>query len=162
MNRMRILLYVLLLALPLSAQAFSNPDLLKDYIGLTKLLKANGVEPARVQWQTIEMMCIGLKEPHSNVAYNQCRFEKAVDQTVYANDSAACNAEARAAYPSSLKKPEPTTIVTLGGMDNHLTTITAPRTRNSEIRDGRRSLFDRCMLDRNWVNTSDWQMGRSQ
>lgn len=165
MKHLRRWFAVCLLALPLGGHAYENPALLEDYIGLTKLLKANGVEPATIQWQTIELMCLGLKEPNSNLAYNQCRYEKAVDQALYRNDSDACDAEARAAYPSSLSNPRSTVISsnTTGATTERTTaTIKPPRVAGSTVRYSRRALFNRCMRDQGWINTGNWQMGREK
>ena len=153
--RLNIVVILALLMLPVGAQAVDvNPELLKDYMGLTKLLKARGVEPTEVNWLPIEEACLGLKTEANVVDYNQCRFTMAVDASQFTNDSTACDAASIASYPESGR-----TVQKTKDAAGVLTTVVA-QLKPEEVKAGRVAAYDACMREHQWVNPNHWQMGR--
>ena len=144
-----------------TAHADYESVLLKDYIGLTKVMRSYGIEPATLAWRDIETMCLGLKTESDQISYNQCRLEKAMDQVTWRDDSAACNAESRALYPSVISNPSQAIIVNnRPGRQPSITTITEQPlyARNSVA--ARQYIFDRCMRDYGWRSSRDWHLGQ--
>ena len=144
---MRCLLFliaVFMLSMPLAASAYTPDDaLLKDYIGLTKALKANGVDPVSVDWSTIEQMCLGLTSERDKRDYNRCRFSSAINQVIFADDRESCREESQAA-----------------GMAGELTVLSPTAVTVQRLPAQGRSAYTRCMRDLGWKNTRTWQMGR--
>lgn len=157
---MRRFALVASLLIPLTAHAYTNDALFADFTGLSKLLRANGVEPSRVDWNPIEAMCLGLKEPTSQLTYNQCRYAKALDQTVFASDRSGCQEEAAAYVP-----PQQNTTITAATSsktdEKSSTTINTGNPYPVDLRSARRAAYTRCMLDLGWVNPRNWQLGRN-
>ncbi len=133
--------------------------MLKSYTGLTNLLRSYGVEPSQVAWNPIEMMCLGLNEPHNPVPYNRCRFDKALLQISYRDDSIVCEDEAQALYPKSLRSSQPDLII---ANPKGITTITDQPLRYDDYRAGSRYAFDQCMGDKGWRNSRNWQLGMAR
>src|SRR4051812_48451042 len=88
-----------------------NPKFFKSFTGVTALLRANGVEPSRLQWGIIEQTCAGFNDHTNPLDYNRCRFEKARDQAYSGTDANACNGEAVANYPDALLGNTPTNVI---------------------------------------------------
>jgi hypothetical protein len=139
-----------------------NPKLLKDYIGLSKLLKARGVDPVTVNWSPIEMACLGLKTEADQVDYNRCRYRMAVDNVQYGNDVRACKQAALAAYPKALKLNQPTKVATRITNGKVITTLGETPLTASELKAGRAATLDNCMRQRGWNDPANWQAGRSE
>lgn len=141
MKSIGLLVLVPLLSLPAFARNEDDSQF-KDYISLTKTLRANGVDPVHVNWPSIELMCLGLKTERNQVPYNRCRFEKATDSWDYPGDSAACNDAAHAAVKPS---------VVVG---NGVTTVVQPGNAGEAI------TFDSCMRARGWISPRNVERGR--
>lgn len=139
---MKKLIAVLILITALPASAQEDDSQFKDYISLTKVLRAHGVNPVGVNWQTIEDMCLGLKTEKSQVMYNRCRFEKALDSADYPDDVAACNSAARSATSANVV------------INNGVTTVVQPSTAEADI------AFSECMRARGWINPRNAGRGR--
>lgn len=158
---LRLVLFTLLFAAPAAhAQAVDEDALLTDYIGLTKLLRTNGVDPVFIRWQEIESMCLPLQTPRSSMAYNRCRYAKAIDQALFADDSEACDNESIAIYPDGLKEFTTTAIIEKTGDKNSVTTITRPPSSVKDIRAMRRYAYDSCMSEKGWRNTRNYRFGQ--
>lgn len=164
MKKLIALLLALLLAAP--ALALDENALLKDYIGLTKLLKTNGIDPVKIQWSEIENLCLPLKEPMDQTTYNRCRYEKARDQFTFGGDKAACENEAQAIYPDNYTKPTQAVInantSSATGNTASTTTITSPAPSSTDLRAMRRNAFDHCMSEKHWRNANNYQLGRTE
>jgi hypothetical protein len=158
----RLIALLMLTAFPAHA-AYDESALLTDYIGLTKVLRSYGIEPAAVQWQDIETMCLGLKTETDQVVYNQCRLEKAMDQVTWRGDSASCDAESRTLYTSALGNPSRVLIVTRrGDKPADITTLTEAPLYAGDPAAARQYVFDRCMRDHGWRSARDWHLGQQR
>lgn len=132
---------IVTLLLPLQAFAFTPDDaLMRDYAGLTKALKANGIDPAFVNWYGIEPMCLGLKTERDQVSYNRCRFEKAGDWVAFNDNSRDCS--------------------TAGFYERPIATTHYQLSRG-EVRRERNASYIGCMREFGWRNPSNWQHGRA-
>jgi hypothetical protein len=155
------LVFFVALALSPSAHALDEDALLQDYIGLTKLLRASGVDPIKVGWNDIEYMCLPLKTPRNALDYNRCRYEKAVDQTLHRADTEVCNDEVRDVQSNTLFYRATDALVFPHEYKNSSPMVVA--CANSELRDlrsFRRYSFDRCMSEKGWRNSRHYQFGR--
>ena len=141
MKHFGLMLLVSLLSLPALARDMDDAQF-KDYMSLTKALRASGVDPVHVNWPAIEGMCLGLKAERNQVPYNRCRFEKATDSWDYPTDAAACKDAGRAST-----KP---TVVVGGGVN----TVIQPDD------SGEVFAFDSCMRARGWINPQNAGRGR--
>ena len=151
---------MVVLFLPMVAQAQEvDASLLKDYIGLTKVLKSHGIDPVGVNWSPVEQACLGLKTETDQVPYNECRLRLVLDGVQYDDDARACNAEGVAAYPEALRVANATTVVTNSSGKSSAIVVNTPMTEN-EIQSGRLAQFDSCMHARGWNDSNNWQMGR--
>lgn len=162
MKRFLTLLTCILLTAPLAAHAY-EPDesMLKDYIGLTKSLRANGIEPINVQWVQIEPMCLGLKTEKDQVPYNRCRFEKASDWAAYGDNRRDCDEGSLLEYP----QPQRFTQATVTNADGSVASVTTAEGQYlsaAQIKRLRRASYVACMRDFGWKNPSNWQHGRDE
>lgn len=139
--RFVLALFLLVFASPALAQGADDAPY-KDYISLTKALRANGVNPVGVNWQHVEQMCLGLKTEKDPVPYNRCRFNKAVDSADYPDDVATCKSAGRAAT-------SPNYVV-----GNGVTTVIQPSPAEADV------TFDECMRARGWINPRNAGRGR--
>lgn len=155
---MRMLLIIFLLAAS-PALALDEDAYLQDYIGLTKLLRSYGVDPAFVGWREIEQMCLPLQSPASNLDYNRCRLDKALTQTAYRDDRRVCDDESMALYPKNSGAGWLVRNRDSEGKSN-TTVITHLPGYPSDVRTGRRYAFDRCMADKGWRNSRNWALGQ--
>lgn len=152
----------MVLGLPLMAQAY-EPDeaLLRDYIGLSKALRANGIDPVHVRWVQIEPMCLGLKDEKNQVAYNRCRFEKAGDWAAYGDNRRDCDEGSLLEYP----QPQRFTQATVTNEDGTIASVTTAEgsyLSAAQLKRLRRASYVACMRDFGWKNPSNWQHGREE
>lgn len=156
-----VLLLVIAFAAPALAQMPAPSDtLMRDYIGLTKALRASGVDPVLVNWPYIEGMCLGLKQERNHIPYNRCRFEKAIDSNDYPADVTVCEQRAQLAYIEAVHAANPAPNV-IGGVIYPTTSY--PIIVNSyttQFNDIRSSTFGDCMRERGWINPSSAGRGR--
>jgi hypothetical protein len=142
MRLLRVAIIGLLAMLPPSTNAFEPDDtLMRDYIGLTRALQANGVSPVHVPWQPVEAMCLGLRQERHQVPYNRCRFVKAMDSAAYVDNRRDCERLLKGARRQR-----------------------AEHYAHASYADWnllRQESYLRCMRDFGWVNPSNWQHGRS-
>lgn len=146
---MRLTNYVtmaMLVALPFAASAYTpSGEILKDYLGLTRALRANGVDPARVNWGPIATMCMGLRTERDDTEYNRCRYTQAMNQTIFVDDQRSCNVQSQALYSNRRGA-------------HHFAHY---GTRAEELFLLRDASYTTCMRDLGWRNTQNWQMGRA-
>jgi hypothetical protein len=143
-NAMPRLTYVLLLLLmPFAASAYEPDDaLMANYIGLTKALRANGVEPVAVSWPVVESMCLGLKTQKSSVRYNRCRFDAALNQASFGDDRAACLDDAQRSSADNAMA-----VTAINSAVSQQSLIVTPS-------------YTSCMRDLGWRSPNNWQRGR--
>jgi hypothetical protein len=161
---MKKLIVLLLCLFPLASLAQPVPGidenaLLKDYIGLTKLLKSNGIDPVNIRWNEIEAMCLSLQDATDPTVYNRCRYQKATDQFLFADDANTCNKEAGAIYPDGLSQTQQT--ITQPNGTTTTTSTTRPTSAVQDVRALRRYDYDHCMTEKGWRSSDNYQLGRS-
>lgn len=161
MKRLLPLLALLPLFAAPAAMAYDERALLKDYIGLTKVLASYGINASAVNWGEIEPLCLGLKSDSDPITYNECRLEKAINQVAYHSDTGACDAESQALYPSSLQRTSPELTIEHRGDDDKtdVTTVSEAPLYTTDLKAGRLYVFDRCMKDHGWRAAHDWRLG---
>jgi hypothetical protein len=151
------ILVILGLLLVSPAQAGDKDVFFQNYVGVTKLLRARGVEPVGVNWGAIQAMCLGLKIEKDPVPYNRCLYEKALDYADYDNDNDTCNARARAEYPDRLLSGAATIRIT---RDNEETNVYERALSLDELRFKRLGAFDACMSNKGWRDAQSPARGR--
>ena len=139
----RPMFVAMVMLLPLAAPACDlDEKLLTNYIGLTKALRANGVEPNTLDWSVIESMCLGLKTEKNRVPYNRCRFETALNQALFPDDRAACLDDAqRTSVDTTMSATAIHSVVSQQS-------LTASPSYSS------------CMRALGWRSPNNWQRGR--
>jgi len=157
MRCIALLVLAMLLAGTAHAQPIGNDVFFKSYAGVTKLLRANGVEPSTLRWGPIEAQCIGLKLDNDPVPYNQCRYQKAIDLVDFDNDRNACNARAKGEYPDRLLSGAATLSIT---RNDKVTNIYERVLSHDELRFKRLGAFDACMRNKGWRDTGSSARGR--
>ena len=137
------------------------PDL-HDYNSLTQSLRAHGVEPTKINWATIQPLCLGLKTTAADqTPYNRCLYEKAVNSSQYQSDSKTCTQSARADYPDNLLSTQTQVNVTQnGGTTTSSTTNQAPLTIK-DLEAKRHAGFLTCMSAKGWQDPNDPSRGRT-
>lgn len=160
MKRFAILLLASLLPLMARAQAPEiDPALLKDYIGLTNVLRAHGIDPLQVHWLELDTICRAHKDETNQVPFNQCRFQVTRDKLMYANDARFCDDKAQSEYPRSLKQVRLEEGIT---GDGESVTVRKPAVMtNNEHKAGRRVVFQTCMREFGWNNPGNYLDGRT-
>jgi hypothetical protein len=140
-------------------------QLLKDWLGLIKVLRSRGIHNSNVDWRPIEELCLGLKNQKDHVPYNRCRLDKAVSQVTYHRDNDECDEAAVAQYPDRLTQYRPEIIATGNEEDEKGSEFTtnqyyrAPISKR-ELTSKRRVLYRSCMRDLGWNDPYNWRMGR--
>lgn len=162
-HRLRILMFSTLVlgSAVAHAQADSDDIFFRSYTGVVKLLRASGIEPSRVEWNDIEMMCTQLKDPSSEIPYNRCRFERARDQALYRDDSIVCDNESRAVNPNSVRYQG---FIDGSPVNGGVTTTVPVISSEPAVADKaafKRYIFDRCMTDKGWRSPRNYRFGLS-
>lgn len=167
MPRMKQTLRIVTAALTLitsCAMAQVPETMLKDYTGVTNLLRANGIEPSAVRWNEVEAMCMPLKAGTDTITYNRCRYERARDQIYFINDANICNVEARAFNPKVLRYR--TVIDTTPNQgpdyDTSQATLNLLNTAPAVADAGafRSYMYNHCMTDRGWRSPNNYRQGQ--
>ena len=138
-----------------------DPKFFKDFTGVTALLRANGVEPSRLQWNAIENACAAYNDHHDPLPYNQCRFEKGRDQGWSEADARSCNDQAAGQYPDALTGAYDTNVVRYRNGNYSTTTIQQQPMTQSELNAARNGFYDKCMDAKGWRDPHNYLMGRS-
>lgn len=157
MRHIILIVFSMLVASLAHAQSRDNDVFFKSYEGVTKLLRAGGVEPSTLRWGPIEAQCSGLKLDKDPVPYNQCRYQKAIDLVDFDNDRNACNARAQAEYPDRLLSGAATLSIT---RNEKVTNIYERALSPDELRFKRMGSFDACMSNKGWRDTGSAARGR--
>lgn len=152
-----LLVLAMLLVSPAHAQLSGNDVFFKNYEGVIKLLRANGVEPSTLRWGAIEAQCSGLKLDKDPVPYNQCRYQKAIDLVDFDNDRDVCNARAKGEYPDHLLSGSATLSIT---RNDKVTNVFERALSPDELRFKRLGSFDACMSNKGWRDTGSAARGR--
>ncbi len=171
MKRLLPLLAACLLSTAALADPPSSDDApFTDWLTLADHLRAHGIDPVAVNWLPIENMCLGLKKTDTQIAYNKCKFEKALNMRQFNADTNGCDAQANADYPDSLRfdtQGRSFTITESVQTGQPATSSKIIEERNpglsrSQIRDLRRAAFVRCMQGNGWANADSWMDGRRE
>lgn len=129
---------------------------------LSEALRAEGIEPGRVNWLAVEPLCLGLKRGEGGEPYNRCRFEKALNIRTHAENRRACAQLAEGESPPGLTSTKTTSRTVIVGAGSRITTIdenTGP-TSKQDLRAMRQGTIARCMLELGWNSADDWRLGR--
>jgi hypothetical protein len=102
-----------------------------------------------------------LKEGPNEVAYNRCRFDKAIDGQLYYSDRTMCRTRANAEFPEALAIRQPDVTIGQGPGITPTTISHAPLTK-TDLTNKRNAAFDDCMVSRGWRDTRDPFMGRDR
>ena len=137
-----------------------DPKFFKDFTGVSKLLRANGVEPAGIKWAFIETVCSPMNDRTDPTAYNRCRFEKARDQVFFRGDTRICRNESVAAYPDALLGNNPITAVRYKNGVATTTVVEQTPLSRSDVDAMRRASFEGCMDSKGWRDSRSYLMGR--
>lgn len=137
--------------------------LLKDWIGLTKVLRTYGIHHSQIQWRPVEELCLGLMSEKEKLPYNRCRLDKAIAQFNHRNDFILCDEQSLTDYPDRLLQFSTETLVTNTNLPrgNEVATgqfIREPITAR-ELRSKRVASFRDCMADKGWRNPDNWRQG---
>lgn len=170
MKRLIPLLAACLLSTAALAEAPTTEDTpFTDWLTLADHLRAHGIDPVDVNWLPIENMCLGLKKIDTQIAYNKCKFEKALNMRQFKADTNGCDAQANADYPDSLRFNTQgrsftvtETIQTGQPVNSKIIEERNPGLSRSQIRDLRRAAFVRCMQGNGWANADNWMDGRRE
>jgi hypothetical protein len=132
----------LLLMVPCATLAY-QPDetMLRDYHGLTKALRANGVEPVGINWRVVHSMCLGLNTEKDHVPYNQCRFDAALNQAMFGDDRRSCLDDAERSVTPTMS-------------------VTAVDSAVSQQSQSISQSYSGCMRGLGWRSPNNWQRGR--
>lgn len=135
-----------------------------DWFTLTDLLKSKNIDASYVDWHQIEPMCLPLKTEDSEIAYNKCRYEKAVLRQQFLNDRDTCNRQSVLKLPDSLKQNPFVSTVTITDSDGKVRTIqkTVPPYSDIDLRNARSSFYMDCMTGYGWSSPNDWGSGKRQ
>ena len=138
------ILVALFFSLPSAASAY-QPDeaMLRDYQGLTKALRANGVDPIAINWRVVQRMCAGLDTETNHISYNQCRFDAALNQVTHSDDRRSCQ--------NDYKRGAVTTNMS----------VTAINSAVSQNAQNTSYGYSDCMRSLGWRSPNNWQRGRT-
>lgn len=133
-----------------------------DWFALTAQLRSEGLEPSRIDWLSVNSMCLGLKtDRDAQQAYNACRLTKARDSVQWFSDRNACDGQSLAAYPDQLRFERPTQTTTVTGTAQGLIVQqSAPGITRRELGNLRRAAYVACMRGLGWNNADNWKQGR--
>lgn len=144
------------------AQIMDDERGLNSYSAVLNLLRSYGIEASAVSWGEVESMCLPLNDNGKGaLAYNRCRFERARDQVIYAQDSAACDDEARAFNPDTIRYQA---FVTPGAPANAASVVPlalASTPAVNDVESFRRHVFNHCMSDKGWRNPRNYRFGQT-
>lgn len=176
MKRLTTLLSLILLGF--AAPVFSTParaeddfhpselvsaGMFGDWLKLAEALQLNGIDPATVNWQPIEMRCLPLKTSSDETQYNRCKYDNAWFQNRFAEDRASCEQRTRAEFPDSLKRERAVRRKTQSDAQGNITqteTTTAPGVSKTELNDRRSVAYADCMRSKRWYNPNRWEAGQ--
>lgn len=125
------------------------------------LLKSQGIEPTRLNWSQIALMCSNLQRFDDKIQ-NKCKYENAKLLHLYVEEKAFCKKYVEKAYSlNRLGDAEAKNYLMIdsGGNKSNITLVETGRTIGA-IRDIQESELLSCMKDHGWVNPDNWQAGR--
>lgn len=97
---MGILALGLCFAWPAHAQDMAPGDEpFKDWLAVSDLLRSKNIDVDAMDWTTINAACLPERTDKGDVAYNRCRYKKALEQKNFMTDSTNCNEKSLAKYP---------------------------------------------------------------
>jgi hypothetical protein len=153
---------LLLCLAPVCARAETVEDAsLKDWLTLSALLRSKGVNTVASNWQEINSMCLGLKAGDSEVPYNRCRYEKAIDEVAFRGDANYCSHQANAVLPPLMVRTRQSNFHSVSMTYQFTDTYTQPLSPQ-ELNALKQSSFQGCMKGQGWVNAEDWRLGRDR
>ena len=157
----KIILTLLFSFLATAAYAQENsPESFKDWLTVSDLLRTKGIEPSSPNWGTITPMCLPLKTTTDQVAYNQCLYEKAMDEYQWPIDNKFCDDRSKEKYPDSMMTSG--RIVQYVGDDGSLLTGSAGLYGSwGQLQGDRKGSYQDCMAEKNWNDIDNWIAGRS-
>lgn len=161
MNRFFLLALLALTSFSTAHAAEDDADF-HNYNTMLKRLKSEGIEDSQVRWPSIEKACVAYLGSLNKIPYNRCRYEKAVLQISFKDDSIACDDVSLASHPDSLRQNSATIVEKTGGAVSRKTTISTPSPSASELATMRRATYEQCMQDRGWRDSRNYLRGRSE
>jgi len=163
MKRTLALIALLISAPTLAVAQDIDPKFFASWDSVNGLLRSKNVNPTSSNWAAIESMCLPVKTTSGEVAYNQCRYEKAYQEYEFTINFDTCKQQIEDRFPDSLLDEK--TIKTITKTDPHGRTTTyeeSVKTYNSrrELDATRRDEFTGCMQSYDWKDADDWRAGR--
>jgi len=144
------------------AELYPNSEAFKDWTSTSNYMKSKGIDPATVNWQPIEPLCLGLKTDTNESTYNRCKYEKARAIAMYTAEKSQCQLRVEAELPESLTQKG--RFETLRETDSkgvsHVYERTIEPIADKELQTRRSAAFTACMQALGWADANDWNLGR--
>lgn len=160
---MRIYTLIALVCLSVfPAHAADDDAHFQDWLSLTDYLRTYNIIPPQVSWAIIDPMCLPLRTSESQVAYNRCKFDKAMLERAFAGDIRTCKDNAKLAFPDSMLTAQRTRsfIETDARGNQRSIQEVVPAYSTLQLRESRENSFSQCMAALRWRSTEDWSLGK--
>ena len=157
-----IILLILLFFSNAQAEEKYDDATFKDWNSVVDILFSKGIEVSGSLWKDISSKCSGFKDVTSQIPYNKCLYNKALDYKKYIDDVKYCTALAEQKYFEFIK---PTLFTTMQFRDSDGKVISAINENtavlnNNQIYEFKKSAKVVCLRDAGWNNPDSWQDGR--
>lgn len=141
----------------------SDDSSFQNEVGMKNHLKSKGIDPLATDWFTIGQLCDGFKNAENEVAYNKCRYQKAMDAALHSSDRKQCFLRSKANYPDSFTREKHTEISYKS--DGEKKSGVVERIINpiseKELEDLRYGAVIECMQNLGWASADNWKLGRN-